>query len=277
MPLLGRPIEAIGVDLCDRETDLRWASLSHPRFRQQGLHSLSHGPAGRLPRMRKTLGSQLDALLGAHQTLPWLLHLYLLVPFVLALTTVTGLLFTLPTGPLCDEGMVLFMEGGCDWGESNIFFFAKLNLLFAANLAFALCLRRREAPLAAWLPHLVMLCCLGGLMWSGGSCDTYYAHPNGSMGQMVLELAAFSALGIALLRPLAHRSRSVQLLVGLGWNAAHVGAFYLWLGVTDHWTWTHTALLCATLLAAAMVVLLTTPSPAQAPDGGAADLRVPNP
>lgn len=214
--------------------------------------------------MRSWIPSQLGSLRGAHQTLPLLLRLHVLIPFISVLTIATGLLFTLPVGPLCDEGMVLFMEGGCDWGESNVFFFEKLNLLFAANLAFALSLRRREAPLRAWLPHLAVLCCLGWLMRSGGRCDTYYAHPNGSEGQMVLELAAFSTLGIALLRPLAHRPRSIQLLAGLGWNAAHVGVFYLWLSVTDHWTWTHTALICFTLLTAALAVLLSSPSPEKA-------------
>lgn len=204
--------------------------------------------------MRSWLCAQWRALWGDARPLPLLLRLYVLLPFTFVMTNVTGLLFTLPPGPLCDEGMVLFLEGSCDWAGSNVFFFAKLNLLFTANLAFVVCLRRREAPLRPWLPHLVVLCCLGWLMRSDPGCATYYGHPNGTEGQMVLEVAAFSALGIALLRPLAHRRRSVQLLAVLGWNAAHVGVFYLGLSVTDHWTWTHTALICSTLLAAALAV-----------------------
>ena len=28
----------------------------------------------------------------------------------------------------------------------------------------------------------------------------------------------------------------------------HVGLFYAWLEVTDHWTWEHTGLLCGSML-----------------------------
>jgi hypothetical protein len=37
--------------------------------------------------------------------------------------------------------MVLFMEGGCDMGESNIFF-SKLGALLAVNVAFVAASRR---------------------------------------------------------------------------------------------------------------------------------------
>lgn len=183
--------------------------------------------------------------------LPLLLRFYVLVPLALVFVAATGGLFTLPAGPLCDEGMVLFMEGGCDWGLSNVFFFSKLGALVAASFAFVVASRHRRLPWAPLLPHLLLLCAIGLVLYSGGRCDTYYSHPNGSMGQMALEIAAFAVLGLAL-HPFAARQSpaTVALLVVL-WNAFHIGAFYLWLAVTDHWTWAHTLLLCATLLAAA--------------------------
>ena len=46
----------------------------------------------------------------------WLVQFPLLVPLTLVLDLLLGSCFTLPPGPLCDEGMVLFLEGGCDWG-----------------------------------------------------------------------------------------------------------------------------------------------------------------
>ena len=72
----------------------------------------------------------------AHQDLPRLLRLQWLVPLTVALVFVGGRFFTLPPGPLCDEGMILFMEGGCDFGDSNIYFFSKLGLLVSLNVAF---------------------------------------------------------------------------------------------------------------------------------------------
>jgi len=32
------------------------------------------------------------------------------------------------------------------------------------------------------------------------------------------------------------------------WNATYVGLFYTWLYRTDHWTWAHTWLICASML-----------------------------
>ena len=74
----------------------------------------------------------------AHARLPLMLQVWVLAPAVFLFTIVSGLLFALPPGPLSDEGMVLFMEGGCDWGKSNVFFFSKLCLLIALNLVFVM-------------------------------------------------------------------------------------------------------------------------------------------
>lgn len=77
-----------------------------------------------------------------HQRLPRLLRLQWLALLAFGLAVLGGVLFTLPPGPLCDEGMVLFMEGGCDFGESNIFFYSKLGGLLALNIAFVIGWRR---------------------------------------------------------------------------------------------------------------------------------------
>jgi len=201
--------------------------------------------------------------------LPLLLRFYVLVPLALVVVVATGGLFTLPAGPLCDEGMVLFMEGGCDWGLSNVFFFSKLGALVTVSFAFVVASRRRQLPLAPLLPHLLLLCVVGGVLSSGGRCDTYYSHPNGSLGQMALEIAAFAVLGLAL-HPLAAGKRlSTVALVVVAWNAFHVGTFYVWLSVTDHWTWTHTVLLCATQVAAAALVRVSARKVREASPGGA--------
>lgn len=180
--------------------------------------------------------------------LPRPLRFYYFIPAVVVFIVFTGLVFGLPPGPLCDEGMVLFMEGGCDMGESNIFFFSKLGALLAVSVAFVVASRRQTVRAAAFLPHLLLLIWLGWYHRSGGRCDTYYSHPNGSIGQMSLEIAAFAVLGIALLPVARGRSLPTVFTALAVWNAVHVGAFYLWLQVTNHWTWDHTWLVCATML-----------------------------
>ncbi len=202
--------------------------------------------------------------------LPRLLRFHVLVPLTFLLVVVSGNLLTLPPGPLCDEGMVLFMEGGCDWGESNIFFFSKAGLLVAVNVAFVLCLVRRVRHLRGFVPHLALLMVLSWQMQSGGKCDTYYSHPNGSLGQMTLELAAFSVLGMALVALLRDRGLASKVLGVAVWNGSYVGAFYLWLRVTPHWTWAHTFLLSGTFLLIGLAVAV--PSLARGQRTAAQDL-----
>lgn len=189
----------------------------------------------------------LDLLL--QRDLPRALRFHVLIPAIVVFIAVAGLVFTLPPGPLCDEGMVLFMEGGCDMGESNIFFFSKLGALIAVNFAFVVACRRESLRSYSFLPHVLLLCWLGWYYRSGGRCDTYYSHPNGSIGQMALEIAAFGVLSLAVL-PLV-RGRALRWSIGALalWNATHIGLFYLWLSVTDHWTWAHTWLMCGSMLA----------------------------
>jgi hypothetical protein len=45
--------------------------------------------------------------------LPAVLWLPCLVLLTVVAAILMGTFLTLPPGPLCDEGMVLFMEGGC--------------------------------------------------------------------------------------------------------------------------------------------------------------------
>ncbi len=184
----------------------------------------------------------LGELWRAQRELPPLLRFHALVPLTVVLVTVLGMVFTLPTGPLCYVGMVLFWSGGCDWGGSNIFFYSKVGLLLVANGAFGFCLARRpRVPRVGFLPHLALLLVMAWLLRSDAECATYYGHPNGSEGQMCLELAAFSAWGVALLGFLEERPTWMKVLALPLWNAVHVGVFYAGLGFTPHWTWTHTA------------------------------------
>lgn len=183
-----------------------------------------------------------------HQSLPRILRVQWLVPFSVAVVTFSARLFELPPGPLCDEGMILFMEGGCDYGVSNIFFHSKLGLLASLNIAFVVAWigRTRVQPLG-FAPHFLIAGCLALANWSGGYCDTYYKNPNGSIGQMVIETAAFALLGIVILERWSGARLKLLLLALVGWNLAHVGLFYLWLSLFDHWTWIHSAALTLTL------------------------------
>jgi cytochrome c oxidase subunit IV len=53
--------------------------------------------------------------------------------------------------------MVLFMEGGCDWARSNVFFFAKVSLLVTMNLAVLAAWKRPPAAWGGLLPHFALL------------------------------------------------------------------------------------------------------------------------
>lgn len=192
-------------------------------------------------------------ILAAHRALPVALRVWVMVPATLFLVIAGGLLFTLPPGPLCDEGMVLFMEGGCDWGGSNIFFFSKLGLLLAMNIGFMIAWQKNVRHALGFTPHFVVLFVLTLANLSDGRCDTYYSHPNGSTGQMTLEAAAFAWLGAALLAALP---RTVPRLVAalVAWNGSYVAVFYLGLIFTNHWTWTHTFWIAAVLGIAATAI-----------------------
>lgn len=181
----------------------------------------------------------------------------------LVLAWVGGRFFTLPPGPLCDEGMVLFMEGGCDFGRSNIFFFAKLALLVALNVAFVVAWFKGISGGLGFLPHFVVALALAVLTWSGGACDTYYSHPNGSFGQMVLEVAAFAALGIALLMRWQKGGLLRLVTALLGWNLLYVATFYVGLLLVSHWTWSHTVWIVLSLLAVAGLLSVARPPAAE--------------
>ena len=191
----------------------------------------------------------------AHRKLPRPLRVWALAPAVIIFVGITGLLLTLPPGPLCDEGMVLFMEGGCDYGESNIFFFSKLGLLVGINAAFAIAWRRGVKEVAGFTPHLVVLVGLTSTFLSDPTCETYYSHPNGSIGQMTAEAIGFALLGLALLRRLIDRSWGRLAAVLFGWNATHVAIFYLGLLFTNHWTWLHTGWVAGVMAALAYGVV----------------------
>jgi hypothetical protein len=105
---------------------------------------------------------------------------------------------------------------------------------------------------------------------SDPDCDRYYSHPNGSLGQMTVEATAFAILGIALVRHFAASPRrllAIPLIVG--WNALHVGVFYLGLLFTDHWTWLHTFWIAAVLVGTACTLRRTRDSSELASAGSA--------
>ena len=190
----------------------------------------------------------------SHQTLPRPVRIQWIVPLTIVLVFIGGFIFTLPPGPLCDEGMILFMEGGCDFGDSNVFFFSKLGLLLALNIALVVAWSGGVSGFHAFTPHFLWALWLAWEHRSGGRCDSYYGHPNGSIGQMVLEVAAFAALGIAILLRWQKGSAQRLVLALLSWNLAYVAVFYLWLMVLPHWGWGHTWLVGGSLGAAAALL-----------------------
>jgi hypothetical protein len=189
-----------------------------------------------------------------HAALPIPLRIWVVVPATVALVGIGGLAFTLPPGPLCDEGMVLFMEGGCDWGESNVFFFSKLGLLVALNIIFAVAWQRKVRRVTGFTPHLLVLTYLVVTERSGGRCDTYYSHPNGSIGQMVLECIGFALLGMSLVAAAEQRTGLRLIATLVAWNAFHVAVFYSGLLFTAHWTWTHSFFVFAVLAIVAATI-----------------------
>ncbi len=69
---------------------------------------------------------------------------------------------------------------------------------------------------------------------------------------MVVELAAFAFLGLAILRRWSG-SPNMALAMG-GWTATYVGVFYAGLLVTSHWTWMHTVLVAGTMTLIGMTI-----------------------
>lgn len=197
-------------------------------------------------------------MLDAHRRLPKLLRVWSIAPITVLGVAIGGLAFPLPTGPLCDEGMVLFMEGGCDWGRSNVFFFSKAGLLLGLNLSFCLAWRHRVSRAIGFIPHFAILVVVSWLFLSDPDCDRYYSHPNGSIGQMTIEAMAFAILGIELVRRFAASPRQWSVVAFVvGWNGFHVGVFYLGLYFTHHWTWLHTFWIAAVLVGTACALRLT--------------------
>lgn len=196
----------------------------------------------------------LAAVWRQHQQLPPVLRLYVMAPITAVLMAVLGFGFTLPPGPLCDEGMVLFMEGGCDWGLSNVFFHTKLALLIVLNAALFIGWNARVTALA-FLPHFALAAQTAWGARSGGVCDTYYSHPNGSEGQMLIELMAFAMLGLAMHRRFFGLPVKYLPFIAAGWNALYIAAFYMALIVFDHWTWAHTGAVCASMLVVAVLLV----------------------
>jgi hypothetical protein len=94
--------------------------------------------------------------------------------------------------------------------------------------------------IAGFTPHVMVLLYVTLDNLSGGDCDTYYSHPNGSIGQMTLEAIAFAAVGISILMLHSRRTNGRLLAILLAWNGFSVAVFYVGLAFTNHWTWSHT-------------------------------------
>lgn len=169
----------------------------------------------------------------------------------------SGLILTLPVGPLSDEGMILFMEGGCDWGASNVFFFSRLGLIAAMNFALVVVLGRGSPPFIRFVPHLIVAGVLISQTYRDVSCDDYwYGHPQGNLGQTLVEIVAFALLGIALGKLAYSWKSSQKLMVLVAWNALFVAIFYAALSQAPHWDWTHTFVVSGSLLVVAALVAL---------------------
>ena len=171
-----------------------------------------------------------------------------LIPLTFLWAVGTGLTLTLPPGPLCDEGMVLFFEGGCDWGKSNIYFFAKLAMLSAVNIGLIVAMQHQTIRRRSLIPFFVTAAML--IAWNVGDtrCENYYAHPQGNLAQLVLEMSSFALLGLSWLRPVKDWDVSVKLWAIVTWNLCYVVLFYTLLEWFPHWSWGHTFMLCFAML-----------------------------
>lgn len=203
----------------------------------------------------------------AHRALPAPLKLHVVAGCCFTVAVLLGLFLPLEPGPLCDEGMILFMEGGCDWGETNLFFMPKLALLNTTIFVGVAVGGIPKLDRRGLIPHLVALVFLATLpgVSDGGNCDTYYGHPNGNFAQMLIEQAALGALVLASAPLLWNRRMPVQFLTVIAVMLAAVGIFYAWLTVTPHWTWLHTVLVSVSWLGCAALLELRARSAARSP------------
>lgn len=186
--------------------------------------------------------------------MPFSLRFWKVVPLTAVGIIVFGMSLALPVGPLSDEGMILFMEGGCDWGNSNIFFFSKLGLLLSVNACFLIALREKFADLNRLVPHLIFLAVLSFIWWNDQSCDAFYGHPQGNLSQMVVEVGALALLMMAMLPRLIALSPSKQLASVCVLNLWYVAAFYFALKFFPHWSWSHSFLVSFFMLLSSVAV-----------------------
>ena len=186
--------------------------------------------------------------------IPESLNVWRLVPLTFLGICIYGIGLALPVGPLSDDGMIFFMEGGCDWGNSSVFFFSKLGLLVAINAAMMFALRERFQQTSMFIPHFVAAGALMAVYWNDYSCGL----TQGNIAQMIAEISALAALMIVALPALISASAAKKLLVLCGINAWHVGAFQFALLYFPHWSWSHTsAVIVLTLLPAVFAVQRT--------------------
>lgn len=168
---------------------------------------------------------------------------------------VSGMTLTLPVGPLSDEGMISFMEGGCDWGGSNVFFFSRLGLLIAMNFAVVVLLRHGVPPLKRFTPHFAAAALLIWWTYDSTYCDDYwYGHPQGNIGQTLVEMVAFALLGFFVARASLSWRPWQKLVAVLAWNGLYVAAFQVGQAWTPHWTWTHTFSVSGVLSVSALLI-----------------------
>lgn len=180
--------------------------------------------------------------------LPPALSVWRLVPVGIIGIIIYGIALALPVGPLLDEGMVLFMEGGCDWGESNVFFFSKLGLLLTVNAALLCAMRDKLTKFSLFIPHFVAGAVLIAIWWNDTSCDQYYGHPQGNLAQMVFEIMTVAILMISVIPLLNAQSPFKKLLVLIGINLWYIAAFEFALMYFPHWTWSHSFLVALLML-----------------------------
>lgn len=206
-------------------------------------------------------------LVRAHRGLPIALKLPVVATCCLGLAIFLGIVFPLPPGPLCDEGMLLFMEGGCDWGGSNLFFMAKVALMITTLVVGVAAGRLPTLDRAGFLPHLFALITIALLpgMSDGGVCETYYGHPNGNFAQMLIEQAALGGLVLAVVPLFSRRGLPQRILSVAGVMLISVAVFYGWLQLTPHWTWLHTLLVAGSLLVVAAALEFRGRSAARSP------------
>lgn len=193
-----------------------------------------------------TMALDLKALSQSRLPLP--VRAWCLLPATFGAVFLAGKYWTLPPGPLCDEGMLLFLEGGCDWGRTNVFFWSRVGLLSAVTVALVAVLAARRAAPLAFVPHVAAVLLFAVADFDHGSCDTYYDHPNGCMAQSTVEILGWSVLGLVLASRFRGASRARQAAVVVAWWAAYLATFHGALAWASHWTWRHSLLVTGVLV-----------------------------